>query len=74
MKVVRIISSRLLLVLLVKLGLCLPVLANPVDSLYVLYQNRDGGCPDIITIKFAVLRHFVYVCTNKTNIATRYEF
>lgn len=44
MKVVRDMSPRwLMLVLLVKLGLCLPVLANPVDSLYVLYQNRDGS-------------------------------
>ena len=42
MKVVCFISSRLLLVLLVLSGLCLPVLANPVDSLYVMYQNRDG--------------------------------
>ena len=42
MKVVCVISSRLILVLLVLSGLCLPVLANPVDSLYVMYQNRDG--------------------------------
>ena len=42
MKVACVISSRLLLVLLVLSGLCLPVLANPVDSLYVMYQNRDG--------------------------------
>ena len=27
-----------------------------------------------VTLKFAVLPHFVYVCTYKTNIATRYEF
>ena len=42
MKVVCVISSRLLLILLVLSGLCLPALANPVDSLYVIYQNRDG--------------------------------
>ena len=42
MKVECVISSRLILVLLVLLGLCMPAPGNPVDSLYVMYQNRDG--------------------------------